>query len=163
MRLGALFRLGFPAPPPGYGLSLPHRITRWLIMQKARRHTSEEVLRPLVSVWFQELFHSPCGDLFTFQSPYWLTIGHLGVFSLGGWTPRLQAEFHELDPTQWATPLNTTGLAPSTVGHSMPFTGLWVCPGSLAATSGIAVAFFSSGYLDVSLHQVRSHTVCIRV
>ena len=27
-------------------------------MQKARRHTMK-VLRPLVGVWFQELFHSP--------------------------------------------------------------------------------------------------------
>nr|AOE06189.1 hypothetical protein [uncultured bacterium] len=31
-------------------------VTRRLIMQKARRH--HEWLRPLVSVWFQGLFHS---------------------------------------------------------------------------------------------------------
>ena len=68
-------------------------------MQKARRHRSEDRLRPLVSVWFQVLFHFPFGELFTFQSPYWSTIGRQGVFSLGGWTPHVQAEFHELDPT----------------------------------------------------------------
>ena len=32
------------------------RLTRRLIMQKARRHPNG--LRPLVSVWFQDLFHS---------------------------------------------------------------------------------------------------------
>ena len=36
-------------------LTLPVRVTRRLIMQKARRHTVL-VLRPLVSVWFQVLF-----------------------------------------------------------------------------------------------------------
>ena len=40
---------------------------------------------------------------------------------------------------------------------------LWVCPRSLAATDGIAVAFFSSGYLDVSVHQVRLNTLCIQM
>ncbi len=68
-------------------------------MQKARRHRSEERLRPLVSVWFQVYFTPLIGELFTFQSPYWLTIGHRVVFSLGGWAPRVQTEFHELDPT----------------------------------------------------------------
>src|SRR5699024_8247860 len=30
----------------------------------------------LVGIWFQELFHSPPGVLFTFPSRYWFTIGH---------------------------------------------------------------------------------------
>ena len=33
---------------------------------------------------------------------------------------------------------------------------VWALPGSLAATSGITVVFSSSGYLDVSVHQVPS-------
>ena len=33
-------------------------VTRRFIMQKARRHRTNR-LRPLVSAWFQELFHSP--------------------------------------------------------------------------------------------------------
>ena len=37
-------------------------------MQKARRHP--EGLRLLVSKWFQELFHSPPGVLFSFRSRY---------------------------------------------------------------------------------------------
>ena len=84
-------------------------------MQKARRHTSEEMLRPLVSVWFQVLLTSLIGELFTVQSPYWSTIGHRGVFSLGGWAPHVQAEFHELDPTLGLPHYAATGLSPSAV------------------------------------------------
>src|SRR5215831_19950626 len=51
-------------------------------------------LRPLVSAWFQVLFHSPPGVLFTFPSRYWFTIGHERVFSLGGWSLRIPAGFH---------------------------------------------------------------------
>ena len=32
-------------------------------------------LRLLVSIWFQVLFHSPCGVLFAFPSQYLFTIG----------------------------------------------------------------------------------------
>ncbi len=38
----ALFRLAFAAAPPITGLTLPLRLTRWLILQKARRHTLSE-------------------------------------------------------------------------------------------------------------------------
>ena len=54
--LVALFRLAFATDPPLNGLALLATVTRRLIMQKARRH--HEWLRPLVSVWFQDLFHS---------------------------------------------------------------------------------------------------------
>ena len=40
---------------------------------------------------------------------------------------------------------------------------VWALPGSLAATSGITVVFFSSGYLDVSVHRVPLHTLWIGV
>jgi hypothetical protein len=36
-------------------------------------------------------------------------------------------------------------------------------PLSLAATQGISVDFFSSGYLDVSVPRVRLLTLCIQV
>ena len=39
-------------------LTLLDMVTRRFIMQKARRHFIIK-LRPLVSAWFQELFHSP--------------------------------------------------------------------------------------------------------
>ena len=66
----ALLRLAFAWPAPGYGLSLPQRLTRRLIMQKARRHPPEGGLRPLVSVRFQGLLTSLVGVLFIIQSPY---------------------------------------------------------------------------------------------
>jgi hypothetical protein len=37
--------------------------------------------------------------LFIVQSPYWFTIGHRGVFSLGRWAALLRTEFHELRAT----------------------------------------------------------------
>ena len=53
----ALFRLAFATDPHLKCLTLLETVTRRLIMQKARRHRSS-LLRPLVSVWFQVLFHS---------------------------------------------------------------------------------------------------------
>ena len=52
----ALFRLAFATDPHLKCLTLLATVTRRLIMQKARRHPKG--LRPLVSVWFQDLFHS---------------------------------------------------------------------------------------------------------
>ena len=40
---------------------------------------------------------------------------------------------------------------------------VWALPISLAATFGIDVSFSSSGYLDVSVHQVPLHTLWIHV
>ena len=47
----------------------------------------------LVNIGFQVLFHSPPGVLFNFPSRYYFTIGHQGVFSLGGWSPLLPTRF----------------------------------------------------------------------
>jgi hypothetical protein len=58
------------------------------------------VLRQLVDVWFQVLFHSPSGVLFAFPSRYWFTIGRQRVFSLGGWSPQVPAGLHVSDGTQ---------------------------------------------------------------
>ena len=40
-------------------------------------------------------------------------------------------------------------------------TPVWALPLSLAATQGIEFSFFSSGYLDVSVHQVPDAWLCI--
>ena len=80
-------------------LTSPHTATRWLILQKARRHIVM-MLRLLVGARFQVLFHSPPGVLFTFPSRYWFAIGHRRVFSLGGWSPRLRTGFHVSGPTR---------------------------------------------------------------
>ena len=80
-------------------LTLPGRVTRRLIMQKARRHPIAG-LRPLVSVWFQVLFTLLCAVLFTFPSRYWFTIGLSVVFSLGRWCCRIQTGLLRPRPTQ---------------------------------------------------------------
>ena len=58
-----------------------------------------------------------------------------------------------------ASGLSCTGLSPCIAGLSSPFHSpqhsLRANPRSLAATKGISVDFFSSGYLDVSVPQVR--------
>ena len=73
-----------------------------------------------------------------------------------------------------------TGLSPPVVGLSRPFysqvdfsceepyypseetSKVWAVPVSLAATKGIDFSFFSSGYLDVSVHRVSHLCLCIQ-
>ena len=54
---GALLRLAFASAALLKSLTLPVKVTRRFIMQKARCHTTE-VLQPLVSERVQGLFHS---------------------------------------------------------------------------------------------------------
>ena len=103
--------------------------------------------------------------LFTFPSRYWFTIGHVGVFSLSGWSRMLPTRFHVPRRTQDSTrsapnfdygactlfggPFNVLLLS-VTVPHRGPTTPalrlVWALPRSLAATEGIIVIFFSSRY-----------------
>ncbi len=53
----ALLRLAFASAPGLKPLTLPEKVTRRFIMQKARRHNIT-LLRPLVGRRFQGLFHS---------------------------------------------------------------------------------------------------------
>ena len=114
----ALFRLGFPSAPYLQYLTSPHNVTRWTVLQKVRHRTYLIVLCLLVNIGFQILFHSPPGVLFTFPSRYFSTIGHRGVFSLGGWSLRLPTRFLvsrcTLDPAT-STCISFTGLSPSLV------------------------------------------------
>ena len=74
------------------------------------------MLRPLVSVWFQDLFTPLLGVLFTFPSRYWYTIGLSGVFSLARWCWHIQTEFHRFRLTRIINIfLSYTGLSPSMV------------------------------------------------
>lgn len=93
MQLIALLRLGFPSAPYLKYLTSLHTVTRWLVLQKAHHHT-RKVLWSVVGIWFQVLFHSPPGVLFTFPSRYCFTIGHQVVFSLGRWSSLLPTRFH---------------------------------------------------------------------
>ena len=97
--LKAHFRLAFASAPTSSALTLQHKVTRRLILQKACGH-SHMGLPHFVSLRFQVLFHSPSGVLFTFPSRYSFTIGHRGVFSLTGWSPRVPTRLHVSDRTQ---------------------------------------------------------------
>ena len=98
-------------------------VTRRLIMQKARRQDPEAIgLRPLVSIWFQVLFHSPPGYFSPFRSRYWFTIGHAEYLALEGGPPRIHARFHRSallgkSPAIMSS-LSSTGLSPSMAGLS---------------------------------------------
>ena len=89
----ALFRLAFATAPRLQRLTLLQTITHRLIMQKARRQECKHSLRPLVGTWFQVLFHSPPGVLFTFPSRYWFTIGSRRILSLSRWSCWIPARF----------------------------------------------------------------------
>ena len=93
----------------------PPTATRWLILQKARRHIAG-MLRLLGGARFQVLFHSPLGVLFTFPSRYWFAIGHRRVLSLGGRSPLLRTGFHVSGATRdqlaRAVGPSGTGLSP---------------------------------------------------
>lgn len=79
-------------------LTLLHTVTRRLMLQKAHGHPCG--LPYLVSVRFQDLFHSALAVLFTFPSQYLFTIGHYLVFSLTKWSSQIPTELHVLRGTQ---------------------------------------------------------------
>ena len=133
------------------------------------------VLRLLVNIGFQVLFHSPLGVLFTFPSRYCFTIGHRLVFRLGRWSSRLPTRFlvsrGTLD-TRLISHLFAYGIITlfdltfqlillkfDTITQVRnprlsKLTLVWPIPHSLATTNGISFDFFSCGYLDVSVPHV---------
>jgi hypothetical protein len=111
----------------------------------------QKVLRLLVGIRFQVSFTPLVGVLFTFPSRYLFTIGHQGVFRLGGWSPHVQTGFHVSRLTQGSLSTSPhTGLSPALAGLSRPFCLInknhWPVPLSLATTDGISVDVFSSRY-----------------
>ena len=66
----ALLRLGFPSAPDLQSLTSPASVTRRTVLQKVRGSSYKDVPQ-LVNIWFQVLFHSPPGVLFTFPSQYY--------------------------------------------------------------------------------------------
>ena len=91
VHLFALFRLAFTAHPSN-DLCLRTKLTRWIVLQKARRHRIN-LLRLLVGTQFQVLFHSPPGVLFTFPSRYSFTIDHVIYLALEGGPSRFRQDF----------------------------------------------------------------------
>ena len=78
--------------PPPNGLGLPIRLTRWIVLQKARRHRTSR-LRLLVRTQFQDLFHSPSGVLFAFPSRYLYAIDRKIYLALEGGPPSFSQGF----------------------------------------------------------------------
>ncbi len=152
-------------------LRLPYAV-KLATERKSLTHYTKGTQSPLarlplfVCIRFQVLFHSPPGVLFAFPSRYWFTIGRSRVFSLGGWSPHLQTGFRVSRPTfrmlSTKNEISCTGLSPTMadISRSFHYLNLYhiqAIPRSLATTDGISVDFFSSSYLDVSVHSVRFH------
>lgn len=119
--------------------------------------------------------------LFTCPSRYSSTIGHIGVFRLGGWSPQLHARFLGSGVTQeicydqyivfayravtvYGAPFQRTSTdfadrVCSSYNPAPTRRTVWPVPVSLATTRGISFDFSSSGYLDVSVPLVRSTCV----
>ena len=114
----ALFRLGFPSAPGLQPLTSPASVTRRTVLQKVRGSSYKDVPQ-LVNIWFQVLFHSPPGVLFTFPSQYYALSVTKEYLALRGWSPLIPTRFHvsrgTLDPAMLAC-LSCTGLSPSLAG-----------------------------------------------
>ena len=82
----ALLRLGFPSAPHLQCLTSPASATRRTVLQKVRGSTYK-VVPQLVNIWFQVLFHSPPGVLFTFPSQYYALSVTKEYLALGGGPP----------------------------------------------------------------------------
>jgi hypothetical protein len=92
--LNALFRLAFATASGVTPLTLRHRITRRIILRKARRQAcrirrSNIALRLFVSIRFQVLFHSPNRGAFHLSLTVLVHYRSPKVFSLGRWTPQI--------------------------------------------------------------------------
>ena len=117
---------------------------------------------------FRFYFTPLTGVLFAFPSRYWFTIGQLGVFSLGGWSPHIQSTFHVCRPTRFHHVFVFVYGAITLYRQAFQLvpltpTRLRANSRSLAATNEISVDFFSSGYLDVSVLPVRLVNLCIQL
>ena len=100
MQLDAHFGLAFAAASRLIRLTSLHTSNSPAHYAKGTRSPPEGSKLPsgrlplLVGTWFQVLFHSPPGVLFTFPSRYWFAIGRQRVFSLGRWASRIPTGFH---------------------------------------------------------------------
>ena len=88
----ALFGLAFAAARRVSRLTLPHTVTRWVILQEARPEASQPLLAGiarglLVGTRFQVLFHSPRRGAFHLSLTVLVHYRSPRVFSLTEWTP----------------------------------------------------------------------------
>ena len=123
-------------------------------MQKARRHGIYP-LRPIVSTWFQVLFHSPVRGSFHRSLTVLFAIGISFVFSLTPWSGLFQTGFHVSRPTQDSHPnslVTCTGVSPAMpdLSMSIPFQlyiFLYVLlPQQCRNTTGLGSSLFARRY-----------------
>ena len=166
--------LGFPSAPVLNTLTSPAAATRRTVLQKVRGST-HTVVPQLVNTRIQVLFHSPPGVLFTFPSQYSaLSVTKEYLALRGG--PRSFPQGFPCLVVLWILlrflRFHLRGFHPLRPVFPEPFcyrqksflqseprnarTPVWALSISLAATLEITVVFFSSGYLDVSVHRVPS-------
>ena len=146
-------------------------------MQKARSHP--EGLLQFVSVWFQVLFHSLVqgsfhlsltvlvhyrslssiqsyrmgpvdSDRITRVPPYSGYCQVVSLFRVRGFHP-----LWRIFPS--ASTINLNSISQSYNPSNAETLLVWTIPRPLATTRGIIFIFFSSGYLDVSVHRVNFH------
>ncbi len=144
-------------------------------MQKARRHTVN-VLRPLVGVRFQDLFHSLTQGSFHLSltvlvhyrslrsiQPYRMVpvdsdrISRVPSYS--GYYQLINLfQIRDYHPLWLFFPKHSfINLYCTLQSYNPKITEIilvWAVPFSFATTQGITIVFSSSGYLDVSVHQV---------
>jgi hypothetical protein len=163
--LDALFKLAFATASGVTPLTWRHRITRRIILRKARRQAWQIrrpaiALRLFVSIRFQVLFHSAHSRTFHLSLMVLVHYRSPRVFSLGKWTSRIPTGLAcpvVLKDTAEVWSLLPTGLSPAMVGLSSavrleirlitsicgpynPRTAsrlVWAVPLSLATTQGI--------------------------
>jgi hypothetical protein len=162
-------RLGFPSAPRQSRLASPVTASRRIIMQKARDHPFPVRgigLSPLVGVWFQVQCPPLVGVLPIVRSRYSVLSVAGEYLALGDGPPRFPPTStcwavlriplgprpcplrgsHPLRPAipRRSSKASGPNCGPTTPGGRVP--PVWAGPRSLAATCGVAVAFFSSGY-----------------
>ena len=117
------FRYGFPTR---VNLATQRKLAGSFFKRHAvTRHKTS--LRRIVGTWFQVLFHSPPGVLFTFPSRYLSAIGHQGIFRLSGWSRQIHTGF--LGPR--ATWDDSLEFAPFRLRGLHPLCRAFQCPSTM--------------------------------
>ena len=98
------FGLAFAPAPAVPALTSRRTSTRWLVLQKARRHRVKALLRPAGSARFQALFHSPRRGAFHRSLTVLVPYRSPAVFSLGPWSTLLPTRFRVSDGTHDPVP-----------------------------------------------------------
>ena len=154
-------RFRFGLAPEGLDLAGQEQLVGSLY----KRHAvipPKERLRPLVSVWFQVLFHSPSRRSFHLSLTVLVHYRSSPVFSLAGWCRQLQTGFLRSRLTQGIPPgtvayvyrpVTFCGAAFQSASSSLGFpcvgpttprsrrSEVWATPRSLATTCGITDLF----------------------